>query len=199
MKKTTKAAMAVAAAGAVLLGGSGTLAKWTDSATLTSAAVQSGRLELGACVTAQGGGWYSQVYVNYDPNPNPLVPIPDITTYRLKPGYNYTFFCDSVVTATGPRLKANVMVDKSKLSGGIATAPNVGLRTYVTDQSNNLLYDSSAPAPNVGVVTSALNNTYLAAQVLFTIYPADTTSSGLTLNTTALTIDVEQLGLTPAP
>jgi len=35
--------------------------------------------------------------------------------------------------------------------------------------------------------------------VLFTIYPSDTTSSGLTMNTTALTIDVKQLGLTPAP
>jgi len=198
MKKTTKAAMAVAAAGAVLLGGSGTLAKWTDSATLTSAAVQSGTLDLGACVTTNGGGWYSQVYVNAPTNPNPLVPIPNITTYRLKPGFNYTYFCDSKVLATGPRLKANVMVDKTKLSGGLASA-NVDLRTYVTDQNNNLLYDSSATNPNVGVVTSTLNNTNLTAQVLFTIFPNDTTGSGLTLNTTALTIDVKQLGLTPAP
>ncbi|MCZ4570156.1 alternate-type signal peptide domain-containing protein [Rhodococcus erythropolis] len=198
MKKTTKAAMAVAAAGAVLLGGSGTLAKWTDSTTLTSAAVQSGTLDLGACVTTSGGGWYSQVYVNAPTNPNPLVYIPDITTYRLKPGFNYTYFCDSKVLATGPRLRANVTVDKTKLSGGLATA-SVDLRTYVTDQSNNLLYDSTAPTPNLIPVTSALNNTNLTAQVLFTIYPADTTSSGLTLNTTALTIDVKQLGLTPSP
>ena len=198
MKKTTKAAMAVAAAGAVLVGGSGTLAKWTDSATLTSAAVQSGILDLGACVTTNSGGWYSQVYVNSPNNPNPLVSIPNITTYRLKPGYNYTYFCDSKVVATGPRLKANVTVDKTKLSGGLATA-NVDLRTYVTDQSNNLLYDSTATTPNVAPVTSALNNTNLTAQVLFTIYPGDTTSSGLTMNTTALTIDVKQLGLTPAP
>ncbi|MCT6735867.1 MULTISPECIES: alternate-type signal peptide domain-containing protein [Rhodococcus] len=198
MKKTTKAAMAVAAAGAVLLGGSGTLAKWTDSATLTSAAVQSGVLDLGACVTTNGGGWYSQVYVNSPSNSNPLVPIANIATYRLKPGFNYTYFCDSKVLATGPRLKANVMVDKTKLSGGLASA-NVDLRTYVTDQSNNLLYDSTASTPNIAPVTSALNNTNLTAQLLFTIYPADTTSPGLTLNTTALTIDVKQLGLTPAP
>nr|WP_279163221.1 hypothetical protein [Rhodococcus erythropolis] len=60
--------------------------------------------------------------------------------------------------STGPRLKANVTVDKTKLSGGLAAA-NIDLRTYVTDQSNNLLYDSTAPTPNLIPVTSALNNT----------------------------------------
>ncbi|MDI9902181.1 alternate-type signal peptide domain-containing protein [Rhodococcus sp. IEGM 1409] len=198
MKKTTKAAMAVAAAGALLLGGSGTLAKWTDSATLTSAPVQSGTLDLGPCVTTNGGGWFSQIYTGSGNNPNPLVPIPDITTYRLKPGFNYTYFCDATVLASGPRLKANVTVDKAKLSGGLTTA-NVALRTSVVDQNANVLYDSSASTPNVGVVTSASNNTRLTARVLFTIFPGDTTSSGLTLNTTALTIDVKQLGLAPAP
>lgn len=195
MKKQLKAALAIGAAGAILIGGSGTLATWTNNGTVSNSTITSGVLTLGPCVD---GTWYSQIYVNSPVNPNPQVFIPNISTYRLRPGFNYTYYCDSLVKVTGGRIKANVTVDKSKLTGGLTTS-SLALRTYALDQSGNVLYDSSAPVPNTGTVTQTLNNTNLTVQVLFTIAPDDSASAGATLSTQNLTIDIQQLPLTAVP
>lgn len=55
MHRNTKGALAAAAAGALLLGGAGSLAFWTDTATVDGTSIASGHLKLvdGGC----DGGW----------------------------------------------------------------------------------------------------------------------------------------------
>ena len=55
MKKSTKGAVAVAAAAVLLTGGAGTLAYWSDSVDLPGGSISSGSLSLGTpdC----GSGW----------------------------------------------------------------------------------------------------------------------------------------------
>ncbi|MDI9944213.1 alternate-type signal peptide domain-containing protein [Rhodococcus sp. 1.20] len=57
MKKQTKGAIAAAAAGALLLGGAGSLAVWSDSADVSGGGpVTSGALDLSSCAPVGGGG-----------------------------------------------------------------------------------------------------------------------------------------------
>ena len=52
MKKSTKGALAAAAAGTLLLGGAGTYAFWTDTATVDGGDIASGSITLSSVVCA---------------------------------------------------------------------------------------------------------------------------------------------------
>ena len=96
MNKSTKGALATTAAAVLLLGGAGTLAFWTDSATVPGGTIQSGELELGApdC----GVGWT-------------LDDGSALTTQLLVPGDTLTKVCTVDLVATGAHLGADLAVD----------------------------------------------------------------------------------------
>ena len=133
MKKQWKGALAVAAAIAVLLGGSGTLASWNDSATVLSKTVTAGTLSLGPCTVGPGGptatGWF---YRNYDTAP--YTAIPDISTFRTFPGQDVYYSCNSKVSATGPRLRADVVAQTGTIGG--ALAPYLDVNVFLSDSAN---------------------------------------------------------------
>ena len=96
MKRTTKGAIAAAAAGVLLLGGAGSLAFWTDDATVEGADISAGYLKLinadcGADWTLDGGAVY--------------------TTQLLVPGDTLTKTCTYEVDAAGEHLAATFDVE----------------------------------------------------------------------------------------
>ncbi|NMD59781.1 UNVERIFIED_ORG: alternate signal-mediated exported protein [Nocardia globerula] len=133
MKKQWKGALAATAAIAVLLGGSGTLASWNDSATVLSKTVTAGTLSLGPCTVGPGGptatGWF---YRNYDTAP--YTAIPDISTFRTFPGQDVYYSCNSKVSATGPRLRADVVAQTGTIGG--ALAPYLDVYVFLSDSAN---------------------------------------------------------------
>ncbi len=96
MKRTTKGAIAAAAAGVMLLGGAGSLAFWTDEATVEGADINAGYLKLinadcGDDWTLDGGAVY--------------------TTQLLVPGDTLTKLCTYEIDAAGEHLTAAFSVD----------------------------------------------------------------------------------------
>jgi len=90
MNKTTKGAIAAAAAGVLLLGGAGTLAYWTDTATVDGADINSGhfKLDTTACDSAN---WLIDGGATY-------------TTQLLVPGDTLTKTCSVTVDIAGAHL-----------------------------------------------------------------------------------------------
>lgn len=89
MKKSTKGALAATGAAVLLLGGAGTLAFWTDSATVTGTSINSGHLNLdqedcGDGWTLDGGDVY--------------------TTQLLVPGDSLTRTCTYTLDVAGEHL-----------------------------------------------------------------------------------------------
>ncbi|MBW8750057.1 MAG: alternate-type signal peptide domain-containing protein [Propionibacteriales bacterium] len=95
MKKTTKGALAAAAAGTLLVGGAGTLAFWTDAVTIGGTDVSSGHLKL---VDASCAGWKIDGGANY-------------TNQLLVPGDTLTRHCEYTLDAAGSHLTAKFNVD----------------------------------------------------------------------------------------
>ena len=97
MKKTTKGAIAAGAAAVLLMGGAGTLAYWSDSATVDGGSVNSGELALdaGTCT----GDW---VYAASN-SAAPGTPVTNIV-----PGDAVSTTCDFVITAAGDNLTAEL-------------------------------------------------------------------------------------------
>jgi alternate signal-mediated exported protein len=102
MRKSTKGALATAAAAVLLLGGAGTLAYWSDSGTVPGGTIQSGRLELGTpdC----GAGWTLDGGAPF-------------TTQLLVPGDTLTKVCTLDLVATGAHLGADLVVDTPSWAG----------------------------------------------------------------------------------
>ena len=92
MNRSTKGALAAGAAATLLLGGAGTLAFWTDSATVDGSDISSGHLKLDAtdCTTAL---WTMDGGATFNPN-----------TMTLVPGDTLTKTCDIEVDVAGEHL-----------------------------------------------------------------------------------------------
>lgn len=94
MQKSTKGALAAAAAGTLLLGGAGSLAFWTSAQTVDGTTITAGRLKLNApdC----GAGWQLDG-----------TPTTSYTNQLLVPGDTLTKVCTFTVDAAGSHLKAD--------------------------------------------------------------------------------------------
>lgn len=99
MEKSTKGALAAAVAGALLLGGAGTLAYWSDSDDVAGSEFNAGSLSLtplnGCDVWNLDSG---------EPGGQPFAPDTDL----LVPGDVVTKVCTFTVDATGEHLRATV-------------------------------------------------------------------------------------------
>jgi alternate signal-mediated exported protein len=142
MKKSTKGAVAAAAAGVLLLGGAGSLAYWTASQDAGSASIKSGSLTLGAldCTTTTGAhagahDWQLDNGDTYDPG-----------TTLIVPGDSISKVCDMPLTLVGEHIGATLAIDSAAISGDAA------LVTELTPTAT-FLVDGVAYAPitNPGV------------------------------------------------
>jgi alternate signal-mediated exported protein len=96
MKKTTKGALAAAAAGTLLVGGAGTLAFWTDATNVSGGTFQSGHLKLtdSTCTTADWTIDTTNAVVDEDT--------------RIVPGDTLTKVCTFKINASGDHIKVNL-------------------------------------------------------------------------------------------
>lgn len=101
MKKVTKAALAAAAAGALLLGGAGTFALWNDTVDVNAGTVTTGHLLL--TTDADSGTWV-------DSSPGATDTVFEPATDFLVPGDVVTFTQTVTVDASGKNLKGTFNV-----------------------------------------------------------------------------------------
>lgn len=95
MKKSTKGAVAAAAAGVLLMGGAGSLAFWTGSSSVAASTITAGELKLG---TASCGSW------TFVTGGATFVPASD----KVVPGDSITRVCTIPITAVGTNIKADL-------------------------------------------------------------------------------------------
>ncbi len=131
MKKTTKGALAAGAAAVLLMGGVGTLAFWTDTATTTGTTISAGHLDLtdGAC----GAGWVLDGGTPY--TNQVLVPGDTLTkscSYTLDIAGAHFTTADFTVAAPSDVTGAQALIDELNVTADVevngvdqATAINV--------------------------------------------------------------------------
>lgn len=95
MNKVTKGTLAAAAAGALLLGGVGTYATWSDTRTINAGTVTSGHLNL---TTGTPGGWFYSGDTVATPSP------------VIVPGDTLTNTYSVTIDATGDNMKGNLAI-----------------------------------------------------------------------------------------
>lgn len=110
MKKVTKGVVAAGLGATLLVGGSGTLAYWTESETVGGGAINSGHLSLETDATNTGcGDW------TLDTGESPA------STYtagdKLVPGDVLTRDCAFTIAASGSHLRATVGISAVNFSG----------------------------------------------------------------------------------
>lgn len=118
MNKSTKGLLAAAAGGVLLLGGAGSLAYWTDAATITGGTINSGKLTLTDTTsgTCAGAAW------TIDTAESPAGAVFDPATDTLVPGDVLTKNCTYTVNASGTHLRASVVATGGAASGDLAPA-----------------------------------------------------------------------------
>jgi alternate signal-mediated exported protein len=108
MRKSTKGAFAAGTAAVLLLGGAGTLAYWSDDATVDGVSIGSGRLDLEVDTcddwqldsTGGAGG--------------------DLGTREIVPGDSLTKTCTYTLTAEGDHLEATLGITSPAWTGALA-------------------------------------------------------------------------------
>ncbi|HWV27089.1 MAG TPA: alternate-type signal peptide domain-containing protein [Aeromicrobium sp.] len=108
MKKSTKGALAAAGAGVLLLGGAGTLAYWTDDATISGTTITSGHLTVDASDCDATNAVWTLEGDAFDP-----------ATDALIPGDTLTMNCDVDVDVEGTHF-ATVDIAATTPSGALA-------------------------------------------------------------------------------
>ncbi|QXQ09936.1 alternate-type signal peptide domain-containing protein [Paeniglutamicibacter sp. Y32M11] len=130
MKKVTKATIAAAAAGVLLVGGAGTVALWSDSMDVDPGAVSTGHLTLDA---SAAGTWTDETEGAA------------ITTFRpgtdhLVPGDTIVYTQNVIIGADGKNLKGELTA--TGLTGGTAVLPaDVSVDVAVADSAVGLSQD----------------------------------------------------------
>lgn len=171
MNKLTKASIAGAAGIALLLGGAGTLAVWSDTEIIPGGTIASGTLE----ITASTGSW--------DDAPDLWVP-----------GDTFTYTGEVEITATGDNLVAQLTIDTSAVTGDEELLD--ALVFDVTVSGANITQVGSS---NVYTVTA--NNGPVRAQVEVEVtFPSSVsglTAQGETVDLNAMTFTLTQVVPTP--
>ena len=120
MHKALKGAAALAAAAALLLGGYGTYALWSDSETLNGGSIDSGQLALDGTTA---GVWRDASAGT------PGTVIADISTFRIVPGDVLTYSLSRTVRAQGDNLQATLAADPSSVTGDPELLADVDVTT----------------------------------------------------------------------
>ena len=170
MKKSTKGALAAAAAGSLLLGGAGSLAYWTDAATIGGSVITSGKLALSLPDCDPGAGtasvWTIDGGTAFDP-----------ATETIVPGDTLTKVCTFTITASGKHLVADITTTGGTDAGGNA------LETAITPVASYTVNNAAATQ-----VTSANNGHTLKATVSVA-FPEGATADQTTKNLTETLAD----------
>lgn len=139
MNKLVKGSIAGAAGLALLLGGAGTFALWSSTASVTAQSISSGRLTLAA---NNDGVWKTLDGTTIDP-----------AIYRVIPGQTLVFTQSLTVTATGNGLKANLSYSGMTGTGGldqyVTKTLAVTSTTATTNQDGSLAFTAGASTVDV--------------------------------------------------
>lgn len=198
MNKTTKGALAASAAAVLLAGGAGTLAFWTDEATVNGGSINSGTLGIAPLGTPScDANWvYAEGAAKAGSTVNLFVP-----------GDKVTKKCTFRIAATGDNLSATIEAPASvPVTATPASASfviNLGATYAISGGSN------PRAIVNGGNISSADNNATLTATFVATI-PFGTNESGnpkvnandtKTINAALgnLTVKVAQTNPNPTP
>ncbi|MFL6090584.1 MAG: alternate-type signal peptide domain-containing protein [Aeromicrobium sp.] len=175
--KTTKGAIAAAAAGVLLLGGAGTLAFWTDTATVNGTTINSGHFKLDstACTAAtwklDGGATYTtQLLIPGDVLTKTCAVTVDVAgAHLLNADFAVTNPTESGSTALTDELSPTVDIQKGGSSLGTTAVPvadNDTLDVVITitwpygvqDNDSNVAAGLSATISNLTVVGTQNHN-----------------------------------------
>ena len=122
MDNPLKGAVALCAAGLLLLGGAGTYALWSDSVERQRVLISSEQLRFSDTLP---GAWA-------DATSGTPVAIPDIDDFLVGPGDVLTYTLSSTVRARGDNLAATLKADPSSISDNPQLLSDVDVTTDVT-------------------------------------------------------------------
>jgi alternate signal-mediated exported protein len=177
MKKATKGALAVTAAGALLLGGAGTLAYWNDTQAVSGSSISSGHLRLGAPTC---GSW------SLDGGATAF----DAATEKIVPGDTLTRDCTLAVDMVGKSLHAQFDVTSAAMTGTLAGKVTTTAAYTITPSGG------TAAAATPGATALIHNGDTIGAKitVAFPIGTAvDNTSRDVTGALSAITVTATQV------
>jgi alternate signal-mediated exported protein len=159
MKKSTKGALAAGAAGALLLGGAGSLAYWTAQGSADGGSITAGTLTLseGTC-----DGWTYATGAASAGDPVAL----------FVPGDKVTNTCTFTIGATGDNLSASIDAPTD-----LQVTPTSGGASFEADVTTTYKIDGTTITPATRKVTSADDTKSLTARFDVTI-PYGTNESG---------------------
>ncbi|CAA9365577.1 MAG: hypothetical protein AVDCRST_MAG34-2916 [uncultured Nocardioidaceae bacterium] len=154
MNNSTKGALAVGVGVALLLGGGGTLAVWSDSKPITGGAINSGHLRIVTDGTNTGcGGWVLDAHES--------TPVSYNLGDPLVPGDVLSRECAYTVQATGNHLRATVGISAVNFTGG-SFAGN--LDAAVSDvMLDGASITSFTEAANGGTLSASVTVTFSSA------------------------------------
>lgn len=175
MKKSTKGALAAAAAGSLLLGGAGSFAYWTDSKDVGSAVIKSGSLELTAPVCTGTAGLHDWQLDNgdaYTPG-----------TTKLVPGDSISKVCDLGLTLVGEHIGADLAIDTAAFTADATSlaAQLVPSASFVVDG-----------APYAAITEPGSHTVRATVSVTFTGLGATNESQNGTIDLNAINITADQ-------
>jgi alternate signal-mediated exported protein len=175
MRKTTKGALAIGAGVALLLGGAGTLANWSDSKNLgANTTISSGTLTI-ASKTQGSWGWASGT--------GTFVP----GTSKLVPGDSIKITDVFTVTALGDHLTATAAYVSPTLSGALAASLQIStaLGSVTNKAGNGTVTPTGTTSVSVTSTDSAATTFDLPVTVTITL---PSTVSNLTAQTVSAAI-----------
>lgn len=161
MRRSTKGAVAVAAAGTLLLGSAGSLAYWNSTQTVTGGTISSGTLQLTQEVGQTCTDWTLDAAggaTTYTPG-----------TTLVVPGDVITKDCDYTVNASGAHLAATLTMDATSITG------DADLAAALTAAASYTL--GGSPVTTGQAITSADDGAVVHATITVTF---DSATSGLT-------------------
>ncbi len=127
MNKITKGAIAGGIGVALLLGGGGTLAYWTDQEDVgANATITAGNLDIAPAATPAPAWTVSNGSVTN-------APVANIAAFRMVPGDVLTYTATYTVTATGNNIRAQASLGSHSIAAASGSAADTALAGRLTD------------------------------------------------------------------
>ena len=165
MNKLVKGSIAAAAGIALLMGGAGSLALWSDSVTVNAGTVSSGTLDVS---TGTAGSW----------SPN---------LAKIVPGDTVVYTQTLNLSATGDNLKASISSNIGSITNNITGS--TATSTFVVKDSSNV-----AVAPVAGVYTlNGAYTVEVTISVAFASGTTGLTGQNASVNLSTLAVTVTQV------
>jgi alternate signal-mediated exported protein len=179
MNRSTKGALAASAAGALLLGGAGSLAYWNSNQIVGGGAIDSGTLTL----TQEVGQSCTDWALDTEGGPTAYTP----GTTQLVPGDVITRTCEYTVTASGAHLAADLTMEAPSFVGG----GDAALESALTTSATYTL--AGAPVTTGQDITSSNTGDVVIAVIKVTF---ESGTAGVTAQGVTTTLDDITVGLT---